>query len=103
MVRFDLDKVFDMAAEFADKHKNSSLADDVEYLFEWLSGMRDAYTNGEVERVVNALGLSFDNEEEAEMKKSIRGIKSEDVAWIAAHFGFLYGMLYAANREKFQE
>ena len=91
MVNFNLDKVFDMAAEFADEHKNSPLADDVEYLFEWLGGMRNAYTNGEVARVVNSLSVA----------KSIRGIKSEDIAWIAAHFGFLYGMLFATNREKF--
>ena len=102
MVHFDLDKVFDMAAEFADEHKNSPLADDVEYLFEWLGGMRNAYTNGEVARVVNSLSVALHTDEDyEEMKKSIRGIKSEDIAWIAAHFGFLYGMLYAANREKF--
>ena len=102
MVRFDLDKVFDMAAEFADEHKNSPLANDVEYLFEWLGGMRDAYTNGEVARVVNSLSISLcEDEDYDEMKKSIRGIKSEDVAWIAAHFGFLYGMLYAVNRDDF--
>ena len=55
MIRFDLEKVFDMASEFADEHKNSPLANDVEYLFEWLGGMRNAYTNGEVARVVNSL------------------------------------------------
>lgn len=102
MIRFDLDKVFDMAAEFADEHKNSPLADDVEYLFERLGGMRNAYTNGEVARVVNSLSVTLHTDEDYdEMKKSIRGIKSEDIAWIAAHFGFLYGMLFAANREKF--
>ena len=102
MVNFNLDKVFDMAAEFADEHKNSPLADDVEYLFERLGGMKNSYTHSEVARVVNSLSVAlYTDEDYDEMKKSIRGIKSEDIAWIAAHFGFLYGMLYAANREKF--
>ena len=102
MIKFDLDIVFDMAAEFAEEHKNSPIANEVEYLFEWLGGMRGAYVNGEVARVVNSLTVSLcEDEDYEEMKKSIRGIKSEDIAWIAAHFGFLYGMLYATNRDEF--
>ena len=99
MINFDLDKVFDMAAEYISQQEgkpSSRLVDDVEYLFERLGDMsRKGYTNGEVPRVVNSLSIVLHEADDyEEMRKSIRGIKSEDIAWIAAHFGFLYGMLY---------
>lgn len=104
MIKFDLDEAFEMATEFIydDENKNSPLANDVEYLFEFLSGMREEYTYEEVARVVNSLSvLIYDDDDLAELKKTLRGIKSEDIAWIAAHFGFLYGILFAINHKRF--
>lgn len=100
MIQFNLDKVFDMAAEYIYSDEKKPLTDDVEYLFEMLSGMRDEYTYDEVARVVNSINFSIDPDTGCIVDDDLKGIKKLDVAWITSHFGFLFGMLYALNHKE---
>lgn len=88
MIHFNVDKVFNDAAEYIYSDEKKPLADDVEYLYERLCNMEYEYTHGEVSKVINAINLSVDDEEEQENIKAIKGVKSADIAWIASHFGF---------------
>ena len=56
-----------------------------------------SYCNNEINRVMNSFKLEHSNELAAQNIKAIKGVKSQDIAFIAAHVGFLFGALFAEN------
>lgn len=103
-MKFDFYELCDMAAECSCSEDVDAiakrLADDVSFIFESLAA---DYRNNEVQRVIN----SFQNcslEEFGNVTaynpdnvKAIKGIKTPDIAYIAAQIGFIAGILHAEN------
>ena len=101
MIKFDYDDLAEQTAEYLKTHdKNEPLANDIEYLFGVLTELKELYKYGEVPKVLHAICMKFEDEEDyEEMQQSLRGVKGENIANIAANFGFLYGILYAVNKK----
>lgn len=101
MIKFDAEVINDLVSTYLYEDiegRDSKIYSDVEYYWEKIQEIFSDYRNGEVSRVLNSFQLCEDNEDERENKKAVRGVKSEDVAFIASHYGFIFGLVWAENR-----
>ena len=100
MMNFDIDRIIESLYQYCDnENKNGELARDLEYIIEKLN---EKYYDGEVPRVINAfqdcsVNEFYEMEYNVENVKAIKKVKSPDIAFIAAHVGFIFGALYAEN------
>lgn len=103
MIKFNADKIRDMLAEYLyndelNGKRDPKIFDILEYLFEQMSEIENFdYQRGEVDRVLNSFQLCIDSEMTRENIEGVRGVKSPDVAFIASHYGFIFGLLCAEN------
>lgn len=99
MLNLDWDTVNEMAVAYLEHpDKNSKIADDVSYfLDEFNRDVTVCFRHGEVYRVLNSFKLEVESEDTSKNMKAVKGIKSQDVAYIAAHVGFIAGILHAEN------
>lgn len=82
--------------------RNDEVYSQVEQLWNNLQDASCDYYNGEINRVLRLFSIISPTEYERDetgmpKKRTVRGVKSEDVAFIALHYGFLYGLLAAEN------
>lgn len=110
MIDLNADMVRDMLAEYLnndelDGKRDQKIYGDLSYLAEKMEEIEIwSFPNGEVEKVLNSLKICADGEMERENQKAVRGIKNADVAFIAAHYGFMFGLVWSENlRLKFYE
>ena len=100
MINFNYDKIcYMLDCYLGSENSNKALADDLEYLRIKLDEDAEIfYFNGEINRVMNSFKIEHRDELTAQNIKAIKGVKSQDIAFIAAHVGFLFGALFAENK-----
>ena len=104
-MKFDYYELCEMAAECSCCEDVDAiakrLADDASFILESLA---DDYLNNEVQRVINSFqNCSFEDFGNVtcynpDNVKAVKGIKTPDIAYIAAQVGFIAGILYAENQ-----
>ena len=99
MINFDYDKIcYMLDCYLGAENSVKALVDDLVYLKNKLDEEAEvSYCNNEINRVMNSFKLEHSNELAAQNIKAIKGVKSQDIAFIAAHVGFLFGALFAEN------
>ena len=100
MILFNAEKINDMVETYIYedvKGRNEEIHSRVEFLYEQLTNAMWDYQNGEIDKVLNSFQMCIDSEDEREAKKAVKGVKAEDVAFIATHYGLLYGLVMAEN------
>ena len=108
MIDFNANIIRDMIATYVYediKGREPEVYDALSYLNEKFQEIEMwSFQNGEVERVLNSFRLCADSEMTRENEKAVRGVKVVDVAFIAAHYGFMFGLVWSENRRlKFYE
>lgn len=108
MIKFDADYIRDMVATYIYddiEGRNEKIYSALSYLYEKMEEVeRCDFYNREVTKVLNSFQLCVDSDMVLEKQKAVRGVKSPDVAFIAAHYGFMFGLVWAENqRLKFYE
>ena len=103
-MRFDFGEINSMIDELAYNEDTDKIAqklsDSAAYIRDALN---DEYINNEINRVMDCFqNCTTDDFGEiysynADNVKEVRGIKKPDIAYIAAHVGFIAGILYAEN------
>ena len=103
MIDFDADRIRDLVATYINddriEGRDPKVLDDLSYMYDKLMEIeREEFYNGEVTKVLNSFQLAKISEENCNRAKAIRGVKSADIAFIAANYGFMFGMAYAEQR-----
>ena len=96
MIDFDLSRLHEFISNYVYEEvagRDEEIHDTVQILYERLLLMN--YNDGEIEKVMRALCGAEDPDDAEEISKYLRKISKDDIAFIASHFGFLYGMVYA--------
>ena len=102
MIQFDKDMIDDLVTTYLYddiEGRNEDVHSYVEYLWEQLDLMSCYYYHGEIRKVLKTFETCepIDEDDEPPKKKAVKGVKSEDVAFIATHYGLLYGLVTAEN------
>ena len=104
-MKFDFYELCDMVGECSSSKLvdavSKELADDASFILDSLAA---DYCNNEVQRVINSFqNCSFEDFGNvtcynSDNVKAVKGIKTPDIAYIAAQVGFVAGILYAENQ-----
>ena len=100
MINFDADFINDLVATYLYEDiegRDPEIFNYVQYLWEQLQEENWNYRHGEVTKVLNSFKMCELSEDATENKKAVHGVKADDVAFIATHYGFVFGMVYAEN------
>ncbi len=109
MFMFKEDNIRDLISEYAyledtpDCKRNPEVADVIQETFEALASSEIAdYPNGEVSTVLNILAPPEDDDDFVnpfrKKNAALKKIKPFDIAFIALHYGFMYGACWAENQ-----
>lgn len=108
MIKLDADEIRELVSTYIYSDeiegRDSEILNTLSYLYEDFDELeRCEFCNGEVNKVLNSFQFRESDEEMRKNQKAIRGVNGADIALIASHFGFMFGMAYAEKlRLKFE-
>lgn len=100
MIRFDEEMINDLVTTYLNNYiegRNDDVHTYVEQLWEEIEMATCDYEHGEINRVLKSFEICAREEDTEKNFKGIRGVHSADVAFIATHYGLLYGLVWAEN------